>query len=1044
MEPLNAVPRACPACAALVAATDTVCARCGTSLTPATLRKADEGEPDWGDRTHVAAAGRPATVPGAGASTARSPADGHTVTSHSIPAPGPTLETPPPGLDVPTSWQAASHSDSVDLLHAGQAFGNRYHIIKLLGIGGMGAVYQAWDDELGVAVAIKTIRPGAGTDPTTAHDAERRFKRELVLARQITHPNVVRIHDLGEIGGIKYITMPFVNGSTLGDVMAREGRLTAARALGIFRQVVSGMRAAHEKDVVHRDLKPANIMIEDGVAYIMDFGIARQVEGGATMTYAGAVVGTLDYMAPEQAEGKKVDQRADIYAMGLILQDMIAGRSARPKTDNPLSDLMRRLTEPPPLVRTIAPDVPEPVERIITRCLQVDPAARFQTSAELQAALADLDDSGIQKPATGPLSSVVATPARSPRTTWLVRAAVALVVVAVAAGTWFAARRTAAPAAAAARPPVSVLIADFQNGLGDPAFDHALEPVLKLALEGADFVSAYDRLGIARSLGVRPPEVLDERAALEIAVKQGVGVVLSGTLARQGGQYAVSVKATRAVTGEVLATATETAGTRDAVLGVVTSLAARVRQALGDDTSGAAQRFAMDTLSATSIEVVREYAGAMDALSRSRFEEARQGFARAVEQEPTFGLAYAGLAIASRNLDNQQDAEKWVKEAVRHLDGMTERERYRTRGLYYYLTSDYQACVKEYGDLIARFSADAAARNNLALCLTYLREMPRAVEEMRQVVSILPNRALYRENLALYAAYSGDFPAAEQEVRAMPQPGPFGLLALAFAQLGRGQLAEAAETYRTLEKDADVGASYAASGLGDLAMYQGRFADAARIFETGAAADLAASDAERAASKLNALAEVRAWQGDSAAAVASADRALASSQAAKVRVMAARVFIEAGALDKARAISSALATELPAEPRAYARMVDGLISLKEGDPRQAVRLLSEANGLLDTWLGHLELGRAYLELGAFTQADSEFDRCLKRRGEALALFLDEEPTYGRFPPVYYYQGRAREGLNSTGYADSYRAYLDIRGKSPDDPLVPEAVTRAGR
>ena len=222
----------------------------------------------------------------------------------------------------------------------------------------------------------------------------------------------------------------------------------------------------------------------------------------------------------------------------------------------------------------------------------------------------------------------------------------------------------------------------------------------------------------------------------------------------------MTVKATRAVTGDVIASATETTSAKDQVLAVITKLAATVRQALGDDTSDSAQRFAMDTLSATSIEVIRDYAAAMDAMSRSRFEEARNGFARAVERDPKFGLAYAGMAIASRNLDNQQDAEKYVREAVRHLDGMTERERYRTRGMFYYLTNDYQACVKEYGDLIARYSADAAARNNLALCLTHLRDMPRAVEEMRQVVKILPNRGLYRENLALYTAYSGDFAAA--------------------------------------------------------------------------------------------------------------------------------------------------------------------------------------------------------------------------------------------------------------------------------------------
>ena len=163
----------------------------------------------------------------------------------------------------------------------------------------------------------------------------------------------------------------------------------------------------------------------------------------------------------------------------------------------------------------------------------------------------------------------------------------------------------------------------------------------------------------------------------------------------------------------------------------------------------------------------------------------------------------------------------------------------------------------------------------------------------------------------------------------------------------------------------------------------------------------------------------------------------------KIRFLAARVFVEAGAFDKAQALSTALASELQAEPQAYARILDGLAAMKNGNAREAIKLMSEANGLLDTWIGHFELGRAYLDAGAFTQADSEFDRCLKRRGEALALFLDEEPTYGMFPPVYYYQGRAREGLNSTNFAESYRAYLDIRGKSTDDPLVPEVRKRVG-
>src|SRR6185295_2244535 len=211
-------------------------------------------------------------------------------------------------------------------LNAGQAFGPRYHIIRALGAGGMGVVYQAWDDELGVAVALKVIRPEVLLDPGSAGEVERRFKRELVLARQVTHKHVVRIHDLGELDGIKYLTMPFVEGENLADRLKRRGKLPVAQALGIAKQIACGLEAAHEVGVVHRDLKPENIMISaEDCALIMDFGISRSVGGTGTQTALGAVIGTLEYMAPEQAQGQHVDHRADIYSFGLLVYDTLVG-----------------------------------------------------------------------------------------------------------------------------------------------------------------------------------------------------------------------------------------------------------------------------------------------------------------------------------------------------------------------------------------------------------------------------------------------------------------------------------------------------------------------------------------------------------------------------------------------------------------------------------------------------------------------------------------------------------------------------------------------
>ena len=233
----------------------------------------------------------------------------------------------------------------------------------------MGVVYQAWDEKLGVTVALKVILPPGADNPAAVADLERRFKTELLLARQVTHKNVVRIHDLGEVDGIKYITMPYVEGSTLSRLLSTNA-LPVTRALAIVKQIAAGLAAAHEAGVVHRDLKPANIMVDtEDRALIMDFGIARSVSAGVSKETAGHIVGTLEYMAPEQADGRPVDHRADIYALGLILHEMLTlRRRAHPFS---VAELTKRLLEPVPSARSINPDVPEALDEVIARCVQL-------------------------------------------------------------------------------------------------------------------------------------------------------------------------------------------------------------------------------------------------------------------------------------------------------------------------------------------------------------------------------------------------------------------------------------------------------------------------------------------------------------------------------------------------------------------------------------------------------------------------------------------------------------------------------------------------
>jgi serine/threonine protein kinase/Tfp pilus assembly protein PilF len=1028
----------CSQCGESADATAVRCSTCGASLSmigasdQTVLRIADP------DQTTLGGPDRTVLRPGDPEQTMMRFAEPDE-TRLGIPEPDATRLSVPVGYTTPAARRPATSPAESAAALVGQSLGPRYQIQRLLGQGGMGAVYAAWDRDLGVVVALKTVRPEIASDPQTARELERRFKQELLLARQVTHKNIVRVHDMGEVDGIKYITMPYLEGRDLSTILREEGRLSVSRVLRLARQVASGLAAAHEAGVVHRDLKPANIMIEEsGEALIMDFGVARSTASSAPLaavldkgsrtrrkdgqTSAGSVVGTIEYMAPEQARAQPVDQRSDIYSFGLILYDLLLGRTRATRTGSAIAELNLRMHEPPPSARSIDPDIPEALDRIISKCIQNEATDRYATTADLIADLDKLDDNGKPLPVIR-------------RLTWRTGVSAAAVLVSLLTLTWWLSR---GPAILVEPDPVSVVIADFQNQTGDRALDRTLEPVLKLALESAGFITALDRDAIRRNLGVRPPAQLDERAALEIAVKQGIHVVVSGAIAAQNNRYTVSIRAVRAVTGEEIMSDSDRATGKDKLLSVATRLAEGVREALGDDTSDDAKRFANEKLSAASLEVVGEYAKAMEALSRSQNDEARNYFNNAVALDPKFGLAHAGLAISARNLDRHEEARKHAEEAVKHLDGMTEREQFRTQALYFYITNDYQACVKQYSDLVAKYKADAGARNNLALCQTYLRNIPQAIEQMQRVVGILPNRPLYRENLSTYMSYNSDFENAEKEARQIQPQGVFTFLALAFSQMGQGQVAQAAITYERLGKLNELGASYAAKGLADIAMYQGRYADAVVTLSRAAAADVKAGDAERAAAKYAMMATAQVFLRENKIAVATAERALATSEAAKIRFLVARVFADAGATARAQQIAQGLASELYAEPRAYAKIIEGMLALRAKDARRAIQLLNESTTLLDTWIGHFELGQAYLAADLLIQANAEFERCFSRRGETLALFLDEEPTFTFFPPVLYYQGRVKSGAAAE---DAYRKYLDIRGQSTDDPLVPDARKR---
>ncbi len=951
----------------------------------------------------------------------------------------------PTSLDNPSPRPAARGGDGPFV--PGQQVGPRYTILKLLGIGGMGAVYQAFDHELGVAVAIKVIRPAAQSDATAAKELEQRFKRELVLARQVTHKYVVRIHDLGEIDGIKYLTMPFVEGETLAQVLRRSGPMPVARVIKIAQQIAQGLAAAHEEGVIHRDLKPENIMIEQaadepvansGDALILDFGIARSVDHGGTQTAAGSVVGTLEYMAPEQAQGKKVDQRADQYAFGLIVYDMLLGRQRLATGESAMAELLNRIAVAPPAPRTFKPDIPQSLNDIVVRCLHPSPDLRYPTTAELVNVLEHLMPDGHVR------SDVHEVFVEKSRPAWqLALAALVIVAMAGTAG-WVVSNRTGGgsgmPTASEVREPVSVLVGDFENKTGDPVFDGVVEQALGLGIEGASFVNAFPRRDALRAAAaIKPGAKLDEQTARLVALRENLGMVIVGTIESKGTGYHITIKGVGpGADAAVKYTLEDNAANKASVLQTVGELAAQVRVALGDTEAPAAT----DAFTAASLEAASTYVRAQETLAAGNAAAAIPIYLEAAKLDPEFGRAWSGAATAARNLGRLDEADRYYKEALARIDRMSERERLRTRGQYYLFSNNGPKAVDELTALLDRFPTDSVGMSNLSIAYQQLRQFDKAMDVGARAAAQNPNNVIRQNNVALYAMYAGRFEDAVDRGRRASEINKTYPLAWVTQGLGYealGKYDDATTAYQTLGALPGFKA-VAAQGLADVALLRGRVNDAAAALEPLLDEKLAPAQAARTRTT---LASVRLSQGRAADAIKLADAALAASPDATTRFEAGRILLAGGNANRAKSVAAELDKALLPTTQALAATLEGEIALASRDARTAISSLQRALKLSDAWHTRYLLGRAYLDAGAFTEADSEFDACLRRRGEATAVHLDDVPTWRVIAPLYYYQGVTRAAMkNGPGAAEAFKTFLAFKdGGDEQNALVADARKR---
>ncbi len=628
---------------------------------------------------------------------------------------------------VPTRAPAFSRSGKADTLsrQSPPAFspgerlgGERYRVVRFLAKGGMGEVYEVEDTDLGEHVALKTLRPRHGKDDT----AQQRFKREITLQRKISHPNVCRIFDLGwhtsgSGASVLFLTMELVDGRTLASRLRRSGPFAPAAALPLIRQMAGGLQAAHEAGIVHRDFKSANVMLVEGKAgepprvVITDFGIARLTEGdeAASVTMAGEVIGTPAYMAPEQVQGAAITKAVDIYALGVVVYEMLTGRLPF-QGDSAFTTAVKRLTEDPTSPRQHAPHLEARWEEVILRCLERDPRERFASADDVVRALGG-------DPVT--LGTRAAKRQRRRRTLGL--SGLLALVVAGGIVAYRLGRESAPAGAVTMRRSVAVL--GFKNLSQDP--ESAWLPAAFAEMLGSELaaggrlrlVPAESVTRLQMELGLAAAETLSPETLARLRQRLGADAVVTGSCLALGEKGArtlrLDLRLQDTQSGESLSPVVEE-GSEQALLDLVARAGSRLRSELGGEEELTPQEKLEIATAQPPAPVVELYASGIEKLRRGDALAARPLLERAIAAQPDYPLAHAALADAWAALGYNNRAAEAARRAFELRSSLPLAQRLAVEGSFYRATRDFDKAIAAFRDLATRFPDDLEVGLRLA------------------------------------------------------------------------------------------------------------------------------------------------------------------------------------------------------------------------------------------------------------------------------------------------------------------------------------------